>query len=274
MAPKKSAPKATLKSSAVKALTKAAAKMTEKLVSKVSGKPASKPVKLSAKKDVKPSPAQTKGAKNTKGVGKAMTANAKVQPTPPAAKKVAGKTDVKAAAGKVELKVKAGAKGAVEKLNAKDLAKANAAAAKASAAVAAPVPVLTKAQKKAAAAAAAKAAYDLEACREVSCESQSTTAGYCRLHYIKNWKKIKRKELILREKKLNQYIEELVAKYPDKYIEAIKMDLADEKAFSKVIYDLELDESVDDIDVDAENDDQVLDTIKRGGFDDSGDSDF
>jgi hypothetical protein len=108
-----------------------------------------------------------------------------------------------------------------------------------------------------------------DACREIACESVSTTAGYCRLHYIKNWKKIKRKELILREKKLNQYIEELVSKYPDKYIEAIKMDLSDEKAFSKVIYDLELDESVDDIDVDGENEDQIIDNIgKRGGFDD------
>ena len=109
-------------------------------------------------------------------------------------------------------------------------------------------------------------------CREIACESSSSTAGYCRLHYIKNWKKIKRKELILREKKLNQYIEELVSKYPDKYIEAIKQDLADETAFSKVIYDLELDDSVDDIPADDEADEQVIDSIKRE-FDD-GDTDF
>jgi len=109
-------------------------------------------------------------------------------------------------------------------------------------------------------------------CREIACESSSSTAGYCRLHYIKNWKKIKRKELILREKKLNQYIEELVSKYPDKYIEAIKQDLADETAFSKVIYDLELDEGVDDIPVDDEADEAIIDNIKRE-FDD-GDTDF
>jgi hypothetical protein len=113
--------------------------------------------------------------------------------------------------------------------------------------------------------------YD-DMCREIACESSSSTAGYCRLHYIKNWKKIKRKELILREKKLNQYIEELVSKYPDKYIEAIKQDLADETAFSKVIYDLELDEGVDDIPSDDESDEQVIDSIKRE-FDD-GDTDF
>ena len=55
-------------------------------------------------------------------------------------------------------------------------------------------------------------------------------------------KKIKRKELILKEKKLNSYIEELVAKYPDKYIDAIRQDLANDKDFAKVIYDLDLDE--------------------------------
>ena len=108
-------------------------------------------------------------------------------------------------------------------------------------------------------------------CREVACEGLSTTAGYCRLHYIKNWKKIKRKELILKEKKLNQYIEELVAKYPDKYIEAIRQDLENDKDFAKVIYDLDLDESVDDFDADAESADSVIDSIKRDFEDEGGD---
>lgn len=110
-------------------------------------------------------------------------------------------------------------------------------------------------------------------CREVACEGLATTAGYCRLHYIKNWKKIKRKELILKEGKLNQYIEELVAKYPDKYIEAIRQDLASDKDFAKVIYDLDLDEGVDDFDVDGESIDSVIDTIKRD-FDDEGEGGF
>lgn len=104
-------------------------------------------------------------------------------------------------------------------------------------------------------------------CREVACEGLATTGGYCRMHYIKNWKKIKRKEAILREGKLNQYIEELVAKYPDKYIEAIRQDLDSDKDFAKVIYDLDLDESVDDFDVEGENVDSLIDNIKRE-FDD------
>jgi hypothetical protein len=109
-------------------------------------------------------------------------------------------------------------------------------------------------------------------CREVACEGLATSAGYCRLHYIKNWKKIKRKEVILREKKLNQYIEELVAKYPDKYIEAIRQDLANDKDFAKVIYDLDLDEGMDDFDVEGgDSVDSLIDTIKRD-FEDEGDA--
>lgn len=109
------------------------------------------------------------------------------------------------------------------------------------------------------------------ACREMACENQSTTAGYCRAHYIKNWKKIKHKEQILREGRLNQYLDELIAKYPDKYIEAIKQDLASEKDFAKVITDLDLDESTDDFDVDQESMDNIIDTIKRD-FEDEGEA--
>ncbi|MEK6705997.1 MAG: hypothetical protein AABZ06_09425 [Bdellovibrionota bacterium] len=107
-------------------------------------------------------------------------------------------------------------------------------------------------------------------CREVACEGLATTAGYCRLHYIKNWKKIKRKELILKEKKLNQYIEELVSKYPDKYIDAIRQDLTNDKDFAKVIHDLDLDASMDDFDMEGEPADSIIDNIKRD-FDDDGD---
>jgi len=107
-------------------------------------------------------------------------------------------------------------------------------------------------------------------CREVACEGLSTSGGYCRLHYIKNWKKIKRKETILQEKKLDQYIEELVSKYPDKYIEAIRQDLANDKDFAKVIHDLDLDEGSDDFDGEGgESMDSLIDTIKRDFDDDS-----
>lgn len=100
-------------------------------------------------------------------------------------------------------------------------------------------------------------------CREVACDGLSILSGYCRLHYIKNWKKIKRKDVILRERKLNQFIEELIAKYPEKYIEAISEDLANDKEFAKVIHDLDLDESVDDFEGEGEAEESLIDNIKR-----------
>ena len=100
-------------------------------------------------------------------------------------------------------------------------------------------------------------------CRETGCENLSTTKGYCRLDYIKNWKKIKRKEMILKEGKLNQYIEELVNKYPEKYIDVIRQDLSTEVNFNKVIHDLELDESIDDLDYDGDSIDALIGGIKK-----------
>ncbi|MGE4233314.1 MAG: hypothetical protein AB7F43_08300 [Bacteriovoracia bacterium] len=120
--------------------------------------------------------------------------------------------------------------------------------------------------KHSAAEAASKSASSV--CREVACDLSATTGGYCRMHYIKNWKKIKRKELILKEKKLNRYIEELVSKYPDKYIEAIRQDLASEKDFAKVVSDLEIEEGLDDFESDSDTTEGLLDNFKREVEDD------
>ena len=117
----------------------------------------------------------------------------------------------------------------------------------------------------------AQAQHNERMCRESGCENQATTKGYCRLDYIKNWKKIKRKEMILKEGKLNQYIEELVSKYPDKYIEVIRQDLSTEVNFTKVIHDLELDETMDDLEYDGDSIDSLIGSIRKEdeGFDDS-----
>lgn len=186
---------------------------------------------------------------------------------PTAGKKAAGNgkaAPAAASAKAVAVVGKAGAKGAAAPVTGK------AAAGKALP----PLPALTKPTKAAKASLGATAmtrSHSEEVCREVACEGLATTAGYCRMHYIKNWKKIKRKELILKEKKLNQYIEELVAKYPDKYIEAIRQDLANDKDFAKVIHDLDLDESIDDFEMEGESVDTLIDSIKRD-FEDEGES--
>ena len=88
-------------------------------------------------------------------------------------------------------------------------------------------------------------------CREASCENLATTGQYCRMHYIKNWRRIKLKEAILLDGRLQRYIAELVDKYPDKYIEAIQHDLQTDDTFSLIILEFEIpqnDEEFDDMD--------------------------
>ena len=138
-------------------------------------------------------------------------------------------------------------------------------------AVAKPAPTAKTVKKAVSKAGSGLTAHGLgDSCREVACENMATTGTYCRMHYIKNWRRIKNKEKILAENRINGFIEELVAKYPEKYIEAIRADLASEKEFAKVISDLDLDESVDDFEGEGgENVEAIIDTIRRD-FDEDG----
>ena len=77
-------------------------------------------------------------------------------------------------------------------------------------------------------------------CLEKGCDNLRTTQQYCRLHYIANWHEIKRKREILKEGKLQEYIEELINKYPPKYIAAIVSDLQDDKEFYRALSELNI----------------------------------
>jgi hypothetical protein len=91
-------------------------------------------------------------------------------------------------------------------------------------------------------------------CREPACEYLAIGSGFCRLHYIKYWHRIKRKEGILQDGGLRQYIEELTSKYSEKHIEAIRQDLMTDDGFVKVISELDLHESEDElVDMDSQN---------------------
>ncbi|MBC7537853.1 MAG: hypothetical protein H7281_03475 [Bacteriovorax sp.] len=98
---------------------------------------------------------------------------------------------------------------------------------------------------------------DTDECVVRGCDNPSTTSGYCRYHYIKLWKDVKKKELILSEGRLAKIIEELVRKYPMKYIETIIHDLADDKAFNHVLKDLDIE--TDENEIDAFDDEEALD---------------
>ena len=80
-------------------------------------------------------------------------------------------------------------------------------------------------------------------CRVRDCDQVSNVEGYCRYHYLLLWKKIQIRKHILIDGKLERYVEDLMARYPDKFLEVIRKDLKTEKDFLSVIQELEIDES-------------------------------
>lgn len=90
-------------------------------------------------------------------------------------------------------------------------------------------------------------------CRMRDCDqAASVDGGYCRFHYLLFWKNIQNRKKILTEGKLERYIEELTARYPDKYLELLRKDLRSEKDFMAAIQELEIDESGVDNDFEDE----------------------
>ena len=98
-------------------------------------------------------------------------------------------------------------------------------------------------------------------CLEKNCDSPSSTKGFCRLHYISNWKNVKKRESILIDGKLQDFIEDLAKKYPLKSIELVLNDLSDEKSFFAALNEMDI-ESMDDdqgsISDEASDDDQDM----------------
>ena len=106
-------------------------------------------------------------------------------------------------------------------------------------------------------------------CRMPECDNAATSNGLCRLHYISQWKRNKVKGKILEGGKLDKYIEDLTSKYPDKYLEMLRKDLASEKDFNLIVTEMDMEASGDD----AEADDEASRLIAevRGGVPTSSD---
>ncbi|MCO4795180.1 MAG: hypothetical protein KC493_15795, partial [Bacteriovoracaceae bacterium] len=112
---------------------------------------------------------------------------------------------------------------------------------------------------------------ETDECYQKNCENPATTMGYCRYHYIGNWNEIKRKQSILEEGKLQDFVEELIGKYPLKHIESILSDLKDDKSFHNILGELNID--TDDFDDSDDFDDDDSDiaaetsVVSKPGFD-------
>lgn len=90
-------------------------------------------------------------------------------------------------------------------------------------------------------------------CKVKDCDQPAVVEGYCRYHYLFFWKKIQNRKKILSEGKLEQYIEELTARYPLKFIELIRKDLGTEADFMGAIQELDIDEGNNIDDFEDEN---------------------
>jgi hypothetical protein len=65
----------------------------------------------------------------------------------------------------------------------------------------------------------------IKICKESNCVSEQTAQGFCRLHYLKNWKKIRTDKKKKSLRSLNNYIENIMKRAPESYVDKIKEDL-------------------------------------------------
>ncbi len=105
-------------------------------------------------------------------------------------------------------------------------------------------------------------------CRARDCDQISTVDSYCRFHYLLYWKNIQVRKKILTDGKLARYIEELTARYTDKFLEMIRRDMRSQKDFLAAIQELEIDEA--NLDNDFEEESQNFIDEVRGVAEGSG----
>jgi hypothetical protein len=276
-------------------------------------KPAAK-AKPAAKKPVKAAKAAAKPLKAAKVAAKPVKAAAKAAPVAKTAAKLAGKAPAKAApkvpakalgkAAPVTAPAKAakGAKAPVEKSLDKSLEKAAKVAKSPVEKSPDKAPAVAKEPKPAKVAKAPAKAPEPKVevrsipeepdtaedvvltdadgrryCRTKDCDRLAEVDNYCRYHYILLWKNIQIRRNILQEGKLGRYVEELTARYPDKFLEILKKDLRSEKDFLAAIQELEIDESAVEAEFDDEEAQSDLFEIQRvsdaGNAGDRSDSD-
>jgi hypothetical protein len=109
-------------------------------------------------------------------------------------------------------------------------------------------------------------------CRVKDCDQIAMVDAYCRYHYLLFWKKIQIRKEILTAGKLERYIEDLTARYPDKYLEMLRKDLRTEKDFTGAIAELEIDDAAVDSEYEDNEAQNYLDEV-RGHTEGAGERD-
>lgn len=75
----------------------------------------------------------------------------------------------------------------------------------------------------------------IKLCKVKGCRNAATTMAHCRIHYLKNWKQIKDKQKKKAVETLNKYIEHIMRKNPNGYLEAIREDLRNQDQFTRKV---------------------------------------
>lgn len=70
----------------------------------------------------------------------------------------------------------------------------------------------------------------IKICIEQDCKNVQTTKDYCRLHYVKNWKRIRDAAQKKSADQLNKYVEGICKKYPERYMDVIRREIKSNKA--------------------------------------------
>jgi hypothetical protein len=102
-----------------------------------------------------------------------------------------------------------------------------------------------------------------EYCRVHDCDNEATTDGHCRFHYLALWKRNRIKAKILQGGKLDKYIEDLTSKYPDKYLEMLRKDLASEKDFNLIVAEMDVEDGGDEAEQEEETN-RFIEEVRGG----------
>lgn len=101
-------------------------------------------------------------------------------------------------------------------------------------------------------------------CKERNCKDLQTTSGYCRMHYLKNWKQIKEKQKKKAVENLNKYIDHIMSKNPDGYVDAIREDLKNHGQLSRKADSYFADDEYHDVmeEIGLDDVERIIDTLK------------
>lgn len=75
----------------------------------------------------------------------------------------------------------------------------------------------------------------IKLCKEEDCSNQQTTAGFCRLHYLKNWKKIRTEKKKKVSKGIERYVQSVLRKDPDRASVQIRKGLREDKGLTRAV---------------------------------------